>query len=212
MKKVYAIIAALSLFAGAASAQGLGGLLGALGGASGSDILDTVSKVVYAYTGNTSAVDLTGNWTYTGSAIKLGSDNTLTNVAGTAVSTGMEQKVNEYLQKVGITSGSMKFTFNEDLTFTCTVKGVPVNGTWKTLDEGTRVQLQFGKTLKYLSMTGSLQKTATGCQMLFEGTKFLKFIKTILQYVGTQNASAGVIGSLAGNYSSMQIGCTLQKN
>ena len=79
MKKFLTVIAASMMLAGAVSAQNLGGLLGSLG--KSSDILGTVSKVVYAYTGNTNAVSLPGNWTYTGSAISLGGDNALSNVA-----------------------------------------------------------------------------------------------------------------------------------
>ena len=87
MKKMIAIAAAALMFAGAASAQNLGGLLSGLGSALGSsDLGNTVSKVIYGFTGNLNAVDLPGNWTYTGSAIKLGSDDVLSNVAGAAAS------------------------------------------------------------------------------------------------------------------------------
>ena len=214
MKKTIVLLAATVLFSATVSAQSLGSLLGSVANNSGSaaGILNGVSKVVQAYTGNTKAVNLLGNWTYTGSAFNLGSDNALTNVAGTAVSAGMETKVNEYLQKVGIREGSMTFTFNEDLTFTCTVLGIPLGGTWKTLEDGNKVQLQFGKVMKYMSMTGTLQGTVTGCQMLFEGNKFLSFIKTALSVVGKQSGTASTISSLAGNYNNMQIGWNLRKN
>lgn len=209
MKKIFALAAAAVLFAGAASAQGLGSLLGNLGS---SNIGSTVSKVIYGFTGNLTAVDLPGNWTYTGSAIAFGSDNVLSNVAGAAASGTVESKVNSYLEKIGITAGSMQFTFNEDLTFSCTVRGIPVSGTWKTYEDGNKVQLQFGKNLKYLNLDGKLVATAGGCQMLFNGEKFLSFAKTIMSVIGKQNATVGAISSLAGNYNDMQIGCTLKKN
>jgi len=209
MKKTISLIAVTLFFAGSVSAQGLGSLLK---NASTSDVLGSLSKVVYSFTGNLTAVDLPGTWTYTGSAVSLGGDNALTNVAGTAVSSGVESKVDEYLKKVGVTSGALVFTFNEDLTFTCTAKGIPVNGTWKTLNEGEKVQLQFGKNLKFLSMTGTLKQTgANSCQVLFEGSKFLSFVKTILSYAAKQSSAASAVSSLAGNYSNMQIGMTLKK-
>lgn len=49
MKKIFAIIAAATLFAGAAQAQGLGNILGALGG--NSNLGNTINSVIYAYTG-----------------------------------------------------------------------------------------------------------------------------------------------------------------
>lgn len=209
MKKVLAFAAAAMMFAGAASAQGLGGLLGSLGS---SGLGETVSKVIYGFTGNLNAVSLPGNWTYTGSAIAFGSDNVLSNVAGAAASGTVEQKVDGYLEKIGITSGSIQFTFNEDLTFSCTVRGIPVSGTWKTYDDGNKIQLQFGKTLKYLNLDGKLVATPGGCQMLFNGEKFLAFAKNVMTIVGKQNSTVGAISSLAGNYNDMQIGFTLKKN
>ena len=209
MKKLLAIAAAVLLSAGALSAQNLGNLLGSLGS---SGLGSTVSKVIYGFTGNLTAVDLPGHWTYTGSAIALGSDNVLSNVAGSAVSGTAETKVNEYLEKVGLSAGSMEFTFNQDLTFSCTVRGIPVSGTWKTYDDGNKVQLQFGKTLKFLNLDGKLIATPGGCQMLFNGSKFLSFAKTVMSVVAKQSATAGAINSLAGNYNDMQIGFTLKKN
>ena len=94
MKKVLAIAAAAMMFASAASAQNLGSLLGGLGSALGNGKLgDTVSKVIYGYTGNLNAVDLPGNWTYTGSAVSFGGDNVLSNVAGAAASGTVESKI-----------------------------------------------------------------------------------------------------------------------
>lgn len=209
MKKIFALAAATLLFAGAASAQNLGSLLGSLGS---SNIGSTVSKVIYGFTGNLTAVDLPGNWTYTGSAIAFGSDNVLSNVAGAAASGTVEAKVNSYLEKIGITAGSIQFTFNQDLTFSCTVRGIPVNGTWRTYEDGNKVQLQFGKNLKYLNLDGKLVATSGGCQMLFNGEKFLAFAKNVMAIVGKQNSTIGAISSLAGNYNDMQIGCTLKKN
>lgn len=219
MKKFTIILAAGLMMAGfSASAQNLGSILGKVANAAGSvdgqkagNILNTISNVVYAYTGNTNAVSLPGNWSYAGSAIALGGDNALTNIAGTAASATVESKVDGYLSKVGLVPGALNFTFNEDLTFTCTVKGIPVNGTWSTLEDGSKVQLKFGKAMKFINLTGTLKNTATGCEMLFEGKKFLNFVKTIMSYVGKQSAAASAVSSLAGNYNDMQIGFKLNK-
>ena len=217
MKKVLAIAAAAMMFATAVSAQNLGSLLGGLGSALGNGKLgDTVSKVIYGYTGNLNAVDLPGNWTYTGSAISFGGDNVLSNVAGAAASGTVESKVDSYLQKIGITAGSMQFTFNEDLTFTCTVKGIPVSGTWQTYDDANRIKLQFGKTMKFLNLDGTLTNTGTKgnpCLIadLFNGKQFLQFAKAIMSVVAKQSATASALSGLAGNYNDMQIGFSLKK-
>ena len=117
MKKILSLLAAAFLMGSLNAHAQLGDLLGSL------------SKVVYAYTGNTEAVDLPGTWTYQGPALALGSDSALANVTGAALGATAEKKVAGYLEKFGFKAGSVQFTFQEDLTFTCTVRGVPLSGT-----------------------------------------------------------------------------------
>ena len=167
--------------------------------------------MVYAYTGNTEAVDLPGTWTYQGPALALGSDSALANVTGAALGATAEKKVAGYLEKFGFKAGSVQFTFQEDLTFTCTVRGVPLSGTWRTLDDGKSVQLQFGRTLRYLSMTGALNKTLSGCEMLFDGSKFLAFAKNVMSVIGKTGDTAAAISGLADSYDKMKIGFKLSK-
>ena len=218
MKKIFAVLAASLMLAGAVNAQGLGGLLGGLTGKSsegGPDLgssLNTVSNVVYAFTGQTNVVSLPGNWTYQGAAIALSGDNTVANIASSAAAGGIEGKMDEYLAKIGIKPGSMKFTFNEDLSFVCTIGAIPISGTWKTLDDGARVQLQFGKTLKFLNMTGTLKATATGCEMLFDSGKLMEFLKKALAYVAKQSSTASTFATLAENYNDMKLGFKLSRN
>ncbi len=214
MKKIYAIAASCLMLAGVnASAQSLGNLLGGLtgGNTDAGSLLNSVSNVIYAFTGNTQAVSLPGTWNYGGAAIALSGDNVVSNLAGSAVSSGVESKIDGYLSKIGIAPGAMTFTFNEDLTFVCTIKGIPINGTWRTLEDGNSVQLQFGKTLKFLNLTGSLKKTATGCEVLFQSSKFLTFLKTALNYVAKQSSTASTFASLTENYKDMKLGFKLNK-
>ena len=75
MKKIYAIAASCLMLAGVnASAQSLGNLLGGLtgGNTDAGSLLNSVSNVIYAFTGNTQAVSLPGTWNYGGAAIALG--------------------------------------------------------------------------------------------------------------------------------------------
>lgn len=218
MKKIFAVCAASLMMTVAVSAQGLGGLLGGLTGASSSnggglgDILNTVTNVVYAFTGQTNTVSLPGNWTYNGAAIALSGDNALANIASTAASGSVESKMDEYLAKIGIKPGAIKFTFNEDLSFVCTVMNIPISGTWRTLEDGQKVQLQFGKVLTFLNMTGTLKPIAGGCEMLFESGKLMEFLKKALAYVAKQNSTASTFSKLADNYDNMQLGFKLAKN
>lgn len=209
MKKIIAIAASLTLLAGSASAQGLGSLLGGAG--DGSGLLNTLTSVIYAYTGNLTAVSLPGNWAYDGAAIALTGEGVVSNIAGSAAATTLEGKADQYLAKIGINKGSLGFTFNEDLTFVCTIKGIPISGTWKTLNDGNTVQLQFGKVLKFLNLTGSLKQTATGCDVLFESGRFFNFLKSALKYVAKQSGTSDTFTSMTDSVKDMKLGFKLAR-
>ena len=104
-------VALFSLFASNSQAQSLKDLLNK----------DNISKVVNAITGTPETIDMTGTWTYSGSAVEFESDNLLMKAGGAAAATMAENKLNEQLSKVGIKEGQMSFTFNADSTFTSTV-------------------------------------------------------------------------------------------
>ncbi|MBQ3881643.1 MAG: DUF4923 family protein [Bacteroidales bacterium] len=200
MKKLFSSIVTGILFSSAVCAQ------------SSESTIGSIPAIIQAYTGSSTAVNILGKWNFAGSAVNLGSDEILSSAAGNAVSSGMEAKIDDYLHEVGINDGSVTFVFNDDLTFLCTVKGISMEGKWRTLDEGERVQLQFGKQLKYLSMTGMLQGNATECRMLFEEKRFLLFIKSVLAHSSDQNKPANRLDNLAGNFKNMKIGWVLKQN
>ena len=122
MKKNILFIAWIAIFSLTASnsqAQSLKDLLNK----------DNISKVVNAITGTPETIDMTGTWTYSGSAVEFESDNLLMKAGGAAAATMAENKLNEQLTKVGIKEGQMSFTFNADSTFTSGIQltktGVP---------------------------------------------------------------------------------------
>ena len=90
---------------------------------------ENIEKVVNAVTGN-NAIDMTGTWTYSGSAIEFESDNLLQKAGGAAAASLAENKLNEQLAKVGIKDGQVSFTFNADSTFTSKVGKRTMNGTY----------------------------------------------------------------------------------
>ncbi len=211
MKKISIVLmaAAVMFASSSASAQKLSNLLKSVASS------DVVNSVVNAYVPGANSVSLPGSWTYTGCAISLTSDNVLSNVAGSAVTSGVEKKADDYLQKIGIKSGSLSFTFNEDKTFTCKVFGINLSGTWQLKDDASKVQLQYGKLMKYLSMTGTLSKTTDGCEILFDADKFLSFVKTALSFAGksssTTSSSTSGLSSLTSSYKGMKMGYKLAK-
>lgn len=201
------MILAVALIGVTASAQSLSDLF--KNNSKAASIFDAASSVFGAVTGITNAVDLTGTWTYQGAAVNFSGENTLSNLASTAASGTIESKMNEYLSKVGVSAGAMKFTFASDGTFTATVKNIPLSGTW-TNDNGA-VKLVFGKSMKYLQMDGVVKATSGGCELLFTADRFLKFAKTLASAIGSKNSSVAAVSSILDSYDNLSLGFKLSK-
>jgi|GEM_PF-565692 len=182
--------------AGASSetAQALGGLLG--------DILGQVLNTV-------TTVSLPGTWTYNGVATAVSSDNTLVALGTSAYKTKIENTLNKYLKKIGITPGSATFTFDTAGNFSIANKKKTIaTGTYTT--DGNKVVMQFGSVYKYLTLEGTTAITADGCQILFDSTKFLAFVKQAVSVAG-KFVNVSTAASLLSEVSGMQLGFSLSK-
>jgi hypothetical protein len=216
MKKVLAIIAVAGAMTFGAGAQNLGSILGGLAGAVSGDNGSTLTNILTNIAGTvySAPVSLNGNYVYNGIAVGVTSSEggILTNLAGTAVTSGIESKIDERLAKIGIKPGSAKFVFNAaDETFTMTILNIPLSGNYKVHDGENTVTLTFGKTLKYLSMTGTLKSTLTGAEMLFPAGKLLTVLKKVASMAGQMSSTLGTIAKLGDGYDDMKLGFKLLK-
>lgn len=198
------IASALFLAGNIASAQTLKDILGKA--AKNSTVSDIVEKVTGV---NLSKGDIKGTWNYTGSAVKLESEDILKTAAAGAAATQIEKKLDEYLAKAGLKTGTFSFTFNEDNTFATTVKGKSFNGTYSLLEDGKTLNLKYGKTLNSTGITATAQINASTFELLFKADKLLDLIGKLT--AATNNTTLKTIGTLAGQYDGMKIGLELQK-
>ena len=211
MKKIITVIALSVALTASANAQSLlGNLLNGLASE------DTVAAVIEGLAGTvySAPVSLNGTYTYNGVAISATSSEggVLTNLAGTAVTAGMESKADEYLAKVGIKPGAMTFTFNaQDNSFVLNCGPLSLPGTYKVGEGEKTVTLTFGKTMKYLCMTGTLECTLSGAKMLFTADKLLEFAKKISAQLGEKSNELKAIKSLADGYDNFRVGFKLVK-
>lgn len=207
MKRTLVTLAAAMLAAVSYNAQAQS-LTDLLKGTKVGDVVDAVTNVVGAAT---NTLSLPGTWIYKGAAVDLKSDNTLSNLAGTAVTSGVETKINNAFEKVGLKEGAVTFVFNDGMSFTCTIFGKTLNGTWKQNTDENKLTLQFGQTMKYLSMTGYYKTTTSGCEILFDANRFLSFLKSALSLVGKSSSTVGAISGISNNYDGMRLGFKLEK-
>lgn len=191
-----ALVAVFSLVATNSQAQSLKDLLNK----------DNLSKVVNALTGNEEEIDITGTWTYTGSAVEFESDNLLMKAGGTAAATMAENKLNEQLSKVGIREGQMSFTFNADSTFTSTVGKKKMSGTYSYDAATKQVDLKY---LRLLNLHAKINCTSNSMDLLFNSDKLLK----LMAFIGSKSSNSALktVSSLAESYDGMMLGFGLKK-
>lgn len=200
MKKNIAIIVTMLLFSAPMSqtimAQSLKDLLNK----------ENIEKAVNAITGNSTTTDMTGTWSYTGSAIQLQSDNALSKLGGTAASGIAENKLNEQLKKVGISEGKMSFTFHADSTFQSIVGTKTLKGTYSYNTESKQVNLKFSKLL---NINAQVNMTSNQMDLLFKADRLLKLINYISSK--SNNSTLKAISSLSENYDGMMMGFSMTK-
>ena len=148
--------------------------------------------------------NIIGTWVYSEPAIVFSSDNLLAKAAAKIASNKVEKKLQGYLTQYGIAPGSFSMTFNEDGTFTETLKGKTINGTWKI--EDSKLKLTIAK-LKTVAITTQID--GKDMQFVTDATKLLNMFKTF----GAQsnNSSIKTVASLMKSVNGMQAGITLRK-
>lgn len=166
---------------------------------------DNLGKVVDAITGN-KKIDMTGTWTYIGSAVEFESDNLLKKAGGAAAASIAETKLDEQLAKMGITNGQVSFTFNTDSTFTSTIGKRSMSGTYSYDASTSHVKLKY---LKLLNMDAKVNCSSSSMELLFNSDKLLKLIT----FLSSKSSSATIktVSSLADSYDGMMLGFELKK-
>lgn len=191
------------MICGTASAQSLTDLLKKV------TTNETVKNVVENVTGTVIPVDIKGTWTYSGTAVKFESDDLLKSTAASLAATQVEEKLDSYVAKVGIKAGTFSFTFNEDNSFTATVKGKNFSGTYTLSEDYKTISLIFGTKISLKPFTASLSATSTQIDLLFEADRLLELLGKLT--ASSSNSTLKTIGTLVNQYDGMQIGLELQK-
>lgn len=159
----------------------LGSAGSALGGAGGA--LGNVLEGVFTKSDLTVA-DLAGEWTATGSAVSFQSDNFLKKAGGSAAAGAIENQLDAYYKKFGLTGAVLKV--DEDGNFTLTIKKLPLKGTISVKDKGVfTFNFTAMSAVKLGSMTTYVEKTPSGLNVMFDADK----IKQLMSFAATLSGS-----------------------
>lgn len=226
MKKIFLSMAAAAIILTGCTGLGnttaggsaLGSLLGngagnGLGSTATSALAKSGTNVLGSLLGNllgtntVSEKNLVGTWSYKGVDCVFESENVLSKLGGEVAASALENKIDGYVQKIGIKPGVTTFTFNADHTWKATLGGKSLSGQWALDTKNSQLQMTYLAGLG--TLTPKVAFNGGTLSLLFESSKLL----TLAQGVGslTGNSAVSSLSGLIKNYNGMYVGLQMTK-
>ena len=183
-------------------------MCGVSANAGAQDLKSILSGVAKAVVGNkaTTASSIIGTWTYSGPECQFESENLLAKAGGEVAAKEVEEKMTAVYNKVGM--DNIRYTFNEDGTYSYQMKKRTVTGTY-VFDDAAKTITMTGKlglkTVAYVTVTGN------DMSMVFKADKLMSILKPITGAASKVNSTAATINSVAGAYDGLMLGFELKK-
>jgi hypothetical protein len=229
MKKTIFSLVLMLTVAASASAQSWKDLLGKVAGEVVEEVASTdggnaVTNVLGAILGTSLTLSdeaLEGTWNYEGVACVLESEDALSDIGGTLVTSTLESKLDEKLASVGLVKGNCSFTFVKDGTCVINVGGRDLNGKY-VLDAEEKV-ITFTFMYDKLPIKTYVSYEIQNLNVVFKADRLLSFIKNVAAYfsnsaTGEQlgqlqaiTQTIGSLGTLLQNYDGMMLGVKLSR-
>lgn len=199
------IAAAVAIAATApkANAFDLSSILGNAGGA-----VQGVVEGLFTQTDIT-LEQMVGTWTANGSAVSFQSDNALQKAGGNAAAGAIEQKLDPYYQKYGLTGSTL--TVESDGSFTLKVKSLSLKG---SISKGSDGNFDFTFTpfgsFKLGTIRAYVEKPVGGLNVMFDASKLKSLISSVASLTG--NSLATTAGNLLSSYDGLLVGFKFSGN
>ena len=180
----------------------------AAGNAGAQDLKSVLSGVVKNVVGDktTTESSIIGTWTYAGPECQFESDNLLAKAGGEVAAKDVEEKIQAVYEKVGM--DGCQYTFGEDGSYSCTVKGKTSSGTYPFDSDAKTVTMKSKlgiKTMAYVTVTGD------SMSLVFKADKLMSVLKTVTSAVSGVNSTASAINSITDSYDGLRLGFELKK-
>lgn len=182
----------------------------------GSDVLSAGTSILGDLIGGLLSKTITektfvGTWTYQTPEVRFESENLLAKAGGSVMASSIEQKLDSYLSKVGITKGVTTFTFKDDKSYTIQTKGRVISSGTYTYDRNTQT-LKMQGTFGLLNQECFVGMDGTNLCLLYEADKLLTVLNSAASILGQANSTLGSVASVFGNnYNGMKVGFSLSK-
>ncbi len=153
--------------------------------------------------------DLVGTWDYSDPAVTFESDNALQKIGGAAAATTIEEKIEPYYERFGMTA--LKLIVNEDLTFTMKLKKGQIQGTISKDEENGRLVFDFKalKKIKFGRVEARATKAGSTLILTFDMSKLIPIIEKISSL--TNSSSATALSKILSSYDGLYAGFKLKE-
>ena len=158
-------------------------------------------------TSKVSDKSLVGTWTYSQPCVAFESENVLTSLGSSVVSSKVESTMKNGLTKVGFTSGKVVMTLKEDKTGVIKYNGKAVDVNWAV--NGTNLKLTFPLLNQGVTMNAKL--SGSELQLAMKSDKLLALLNAITQTAGKVNSQLGTLNTLTKNVKGMYMGLKFTK-
>jgi hypothetical protein len=215
MKKIAVLAVMAMLFVGSANAQSfLSGLLNKLSGAVSDDssTQNTITNVLGSLLGESMTLTkstIKGTWSYNGASCVLESDDALSKIGGSVVTSTVEEKMNGYLKKVGIKENTCSFTFNENDSCTFKVGSREINGAYEL--DGEKKTIHFSFLYGRFTSTAHVAYDVTSLNIVFNADKLLNLVQKVTPTAAKYSTTLSTMATLLESYKGMMLGMKLKK-
>lgn len=203
-KTAFVLLAAATLTLGGCGLSGQSGVGSILSSAAKGETIGNVIQSVLGLTKVTQK-DIVGTWTYQQPGCAFTSQKLLAQAGGEVVATDIKSKMKPYYDKAGIGAANTKVTFADDGTFSATVAGKTLTGTY-TYDEA---QSKISMKAMLFTINCYAKKNAGSMGFLFEASKLITLTQAMAALSG--NSTLQGIGELAKNYDGLRVGFDMKK-
>ncbi|MFI3288001.1 MAG: DUF4923 family protein [Rikenellaceae bacterium] len=213
MKNVFKFvaIAAVVLCSLQSKAQSLSDLFGSSSSSSSSSALSTLVDLL---TGGETLSDsnVTGDWIYSAPAVVLESEDLLASAAASALTSKVEEILATYFAKAGIEAGKFQFTLGSGSSFSYTISGKTVSGTYtiNSSDKTMTFKSQALSTYNIASMTAYVIVSGSEMSILFEADKILSIASSLAS--DSSSSTISTINSLLSSFDAAYLGLKFSKD